>query len=65
MAPREVHEIVERLRPSRDEELLDLIRETVAQLNKLGDRLESYVRIDPGPPATIEVPCTDESTPGT
>jgi hypothetical protein len=42
--PQEVHRIVQNMRSARDEEMLDLVRETVAQLNKLGDRLESYVR---------------------
>jgi hypothetical protein len=31
-----------RLQSMRDSELLDLIRETVQQLNTLGDRLEVY-----------------------
>lgn len=43
MAPKEVHEIVEQIRTPHDEEILDLVRETLAQLNKLGDRLESYI----------------------
>ena len=46
--PQEVHRIVEQMRTARDEELLDLVRETVAQLNKLGDRLESYITSDEG-----------------
>lgn len=52
--PRDVHRIVEDMRTAKDEELLDLVRETVAQLNKLGDRLESYVKEGAGSDADFE-----------
>lgn len=42
--PEEAHAIMQALRSQRDEELLDLVRDTLAQLNKLGDRLESHLR---------------------
>lgn len=42
--PEQAHRIMQELRPTRDEQVLDLVRETLAQLNKLGDRLESYIR---------------------
>lgn len=32
------------LEAMREDELLDFIRDTVRQLNKLGDRLETYAR---------------------
>lgn len=31
----------------REDELLEFIRETIDQLNKLGDRLEAYAKIHP------------------
>lgn len=41
---------VEKLQQLREEELVAFIRETVAQLNQLGDRLESYASDRTGSP---------------
>jgi hypothetical protein len=37
----------------KEDAIIDLIRETVAQLNKLGDRLEEYAKVRTVPEADV------------
>lgn len=59
--PEQAHRVMQDLRPQRDEEILDLVRETLAQLNKLGDRLESYIREEDSGAQPDESSSTDQA----
>lgn len=47
------------LKNMREHELLDFIRDTVAQLNKLGDRLEAYAKERELPAAVVDLSSHD------
>lgn len=53
MSPKETHEIVSAVRSQRDEDMLDLVRSALGQLNLMADRLEVYAR-DVEKPASIQ-----------
>lgn len=57
------HSIIRALRSQKDEEMLDLVRETIAQLNKLGDRLEAYVTEAESQTELIETSTIDQPEP--